>query len=287
VTRALRVLATGPLALVQDLGRRGLSGVGVGRSGAADRGALRQLNRALANSDHAAAVEVTFGGLEVVVLDEGLWCCVTGAPCPVRVDGRDVGSHAVFYAEPGARVALGRPGAGLRSYLGVRGGIAAEQVLGSRASDVLSGLGPAPLVAGDVLPVGTPGARFPAVDSVAAPDLAGEVVLRAVRGPRDGWVDDVDALVASTWSVTERSNRVGMRLGGHALHPARDHELPSEGAWRGAVQVPPSGEPVLFLADHPVTGGYPVVAVVVDADVDRAAQLRPGDPVRFRWVEAP
>jgi len=287
VTRALRVHATGPLALVQDLGRRGLSGVGVGRSGAADRGALRQVNRALANSVDAAAVEVTYGGLEVAVLDEGLWCCVTGAPCPVRVDGRDVGSHAVFFAEPGARVVVDRPRAGLRSYLGVRGGVAAEQVLGSRSSDVLSGLGPAPLSVGDVLPVGTPGDRFPDVDSVAAPDLTGEVVLRAVRGPRDTWVDDADALVASTWSITDRSNRVGMRLGGHCLRPARGHELPSEGAWRGAVQVPPSGEPVLFLADHPVTGGYPVVAVVVDADVDRAAQLRPGDPVRFRWVEAP
>lgn len=287
MTRGLRVHATGPLALVQDLGRRGLSGVGVGRSGAADRGSLRQLNRALANPDDAAAVEVTFGGLEVEVLDEGLWCCVTGAPGPVRLDGRDVGSHAVFFAEPGSRVVIGRPDAGLRSYLGVRGGVAADVVLGSRASDVMSGLGPAPLAAGDVLPVGTPGKRFPEVDSVTAPDLAGEVVLRAVRGPRDGWVEDVDALVAGTWSVTERSNRVGMRLGGHTLHPSRDQQLPSEGAWRGAVQVPPSGEPVLFLADHPVTGGYPVVAVVVDADVDRAAQLRPGDPVRFRWVEAP
>jgi biotin-dependent carboxylase-like uncharacterized protein len=287
VTRALRVHATGPLALVQDLGRHGLSGVGVGRSGAADRGALRQVNRALANPDDAAAVEVTFGGLEVEVLDDGLWCCVTGAPGPVRVDGRDVGSHAVFFADPGTRVVLDRPAAGLRSYLGVRGGVAAEQVLGSRATDVLSGLGPDPIAVGDVLPVGAPGDRFPEVDSVAPPDLTGEVVLRAVRGPRDGWVRDADALVASAWSVTDRSNRVGMRLGGHSLHPAGDQELPSEGAWRGAVQVPPSGEPVLFLADHPVTGGYPVVAVVVDADVDRAAQLRPGDPVRFRWMEAP
>lgn len=287
MTRAVRVHATGPLALVQDLGRSGLSGVGVGRSGAADRGALRQANRALANPEHAAAVEATFGGLEVAVLDEGVWCCVTGAACAVQVDGRDVGSHAVFFAEPGARIVLGRPGAGLRSYLGVRGGVSPGEVLGSRSSDVLSGLGPPPLEVGDVLPVGVPADRFPHVDSVTAPDLAGEVVLRAVRGPRDGWVDDVDALVATPWSVTERSNRVGMRLGGHALRPARDQELPSEGAWRGAVQVPPSGEPVLFLADHPVTGGYPVVAVVVDADVDRAAQLRPGDPVRFRWVEAP
>ncbi len=287
MSRALRVLAVGPLCLVQDLGRRGLSGVGVGRSGAADRGALRLANRALVNDEQAAAVEVTFGGLEIEVLDEGLWFCVTGAPCPVGVDGRDVGSHGVFFAEPGSRVELGRPTSGLRSYLAVRGGIATDEVLGSRSSDLLSGLGPAPLSEGDVLPVGGAAARFPSVDAVPVPDLAGAAVLRAVRGPRDAWVRDVDALATTTWEVTDRSNRIGMRLGGHDLAPARDEQLPSEGAWRGAVQVPPSGEPVLFLADHPVTGGYPVVAVVLDADVDRAAQLRPGEPVRFRWVEAP
>ncbi|MBS2938721.1 biotin-dependent carboxyltransferase family protein [Nocardioides sp. J2M5] len=287
MSRALRVHAVGPEALVEDLGRRGLSGVGVGRSGAADRAALRQANRLLANQEGAAAIEVTFGGLDVEVVGEGSWCCVTGAPCPVTVDGREVGSHTVFFAEPGARVRLGAPTAGLRSYLGVRGGVEPEDVLGSRSSDVMSGLGPAPLEVGTVLPVGCPGERFSDLDTVVAPDLSGEVVLRAVRGPRDGWVADADLLVATAWTVTDRSNRVGMRLGGPPLAHARDDQLPSEGAWRGAVQVPPDGEPVLFLADHPVTGGYPVVAVVVDADVDRAAQLRPGDTVRFCWVEAP
>ena len=109
-------------------------------------------------------------------------------------------------------------------------------------------------------------------------------MLSLVRGPRDSWVRDVDTLVRTRWTASERSNRVGMRLdGGVVEHIDRDSQLPSEGAYRGAVQVPPSGEPVLFLADHPVTGGYPVVAVVVDADVDKAAQVRPGQLVRFRW----
>ncbi len=287
MTRGLRVHASGPLSLVEDLGRPGHAGVGVGRSGAADRCALALANRALANDDGAAAIEVTLGGLEVEVLGDGLWLCVSGAPCPVAVDGREVGSHAVFFAEAGSRVSLGRPASGLRSYLAVRGGLDAAPVLGSRASDVLSGLGPEPLEPGAVLGVGAAGARFPHVDSVPQPDLQGEAVLRVVRGPRDGWVRDADALVRTTWQVSERSNRVGMRLAGEPLRPAREDELPSEGAWRGAVQVPPSGEPVLFLADHPVTGGYPVIAVVVDADVDRAAQLCPGQPVRFRWVDAP
>ncbi len=160
-------------------------------------------------------------------------------------------------------------------------------MLGSRSRDVLAGLGPEPLGEGDALAVGGATGPVPDVDAVAPPvRAAGGVVLRAVRGPRDGWVRDVDLLTSAWWTVTERSNRVGARLEGPALAPAGDEQLPSEGAWRGAVQVPPGGEPVLFLADHPVTGGYPVVAVVVDEDVDRAAQLRPGDQVRLRWVGA-
>ena len=129
---------------------------------------------------------------------------------------------------------------------------------------------------------------YPVVDALPPTSYDGEVVLRAVRGPRDGWVENVDLLVKAEWTASDKSNRVGMRLAGERLAPVDpDKQLPSEGAYRGAVQVPPSGEPVVFLADHPVTGGYPVVAVVVDEDVDRAAQVRPGQPLRFRWVEAP
>ncbi|MCG8151761.1 allophanate hydrolase subunit 2 family protein, partial [Pimelobacter simplex] len=99
------------------------------------------------------------------------------------------------------------------------------------------------------------------------------------------WVADADRLVTTTWQVGAASDRVGLRLDGAALTPAPDRgELPSEGALRGAIQVPPGGGPVVFGPDHPVTGGYPVVGVVVDADTDRLAQLRPGDPVRFRWA---
>jgi biotin-dependent carboxylase-like uncharacterized protein len=285
VTRELLVHATGPLALVEDLGRAGQAGIGVGRSGAADRAALRQANRALANPQDQAALEVTLGGLEVEVGDEPLWLCVTGAPAPVHVGDRSIGAHAVFAAPPGAVVRLGTPTSGLRSYLGVRGGIDVPPVLGSRSHDVMAELGPPPLRPGDRLPVGRPPTALPEVDQVLGPSYDGEVVLTAVRGPRDDWVRDVDLLTRTTWTASERSNRVGMRLDGGVLRPVDgERQLPSEGAYRGAVQIPPSGEPVVFLADHPVTGGYPVVAVVVDADVDRAAQVRPGQSVRFRWA---
>ena len=284
---SLRVRATGPLCLVEDLGRAGMSGIGVARSGAADRSALRQANRTLGNADGAAALEVTLGGLEVEVVGGHLWFCVTGAPAPVTVDGRDVGSHAVVAAAPGAVVRLGVPERGLRSYLGVRGGVEVAPVLGSRSHDVMAGIGPPPLAPGTELPVGASPEGFPEVDVLPPPRLDEDVVLSVVRGPRDGGLRDADALVLTQWTATERSNRVGMRLAGGRLEHRESGQLPSEATWRGAVQVPPSGEPVLFLADHPVTGGYPVVAVVIDADVDRAAQVRPGQTVSFRWRARP
>lgn len=282
----LRVRRTGPLALVEDLGRPGYAAIGVGRSGAADRGALRLANRAVGNPEDAAGLEVLLGGLELEVVGGSVTLCVTGAPAPVRVGERNTGPSYVATARAGDVVRLGVPEVGLRSYVAVRGGIDVPAVLGSRSRDVLSGIGPAPLAEGDELLVGVATGVLPAADLLPPPPYLPEVVeLRLVRGPRDGWLDDADRLTVGAWTVSGESDRVGMRLLGGALslrEPGR--QLPSEGVWRGAVQVPPGGEPVVFLADHPVTGGYPVAGVVVDADVDRAAQARPGQVVRFRWV---
>lgn len=280
--RGLEVLATGPLSTIQDLGRSGLAGIGVGVSGAADRGSLRLANRLVGNGEGVAAVEVTFGGLEVRVRGD-LTIALTGAPCPVTVDGRSVPVNTVLRVPAGAHLRLGRPERGLRSYLAVRGGIAVDPVLGSCATDTLADLGPERPRPGVVLPVGAPPREFPVVDT--APVRTGDdLVLAVVPGPRDDWFDEdaLAALLGAPYEVTADSDRVGMRLSGPALARAREGELPSEGMVAGALQVPPSGQPTLFLADHPVTGGYPVLAVVVSADVDRAAQVRPGQRLRFR-----
>ena len=285
--RALEVLATGALALVQDLGRPGLAASGVGRSGAADRSSLTLANRLVANPEGAAGLEVVFGGLAVRA--HGLLTvAVTGAPAPLDVDGTPAGPYAVLTLRPGQLLRLGTPPTGLRSYLAVRGGIAVEPVLGSRSTDVLAELGPPRLTQGTLLPVGPEPAELPVVDvaAVRAP-TGGTVVLRAVSGPRGDYLTDPRALATTTWTASSRSDRVGMRLEGGRLERAGNRELPTEGMVRGAVQVPPGGEPVLFLADHPVTGGYPVAAVVLDADVDRAAQVRPGQEVRFVLVDPP
>ena len=286
---ALRIVATGPLALIQDAGRRGHADIGVSPSGAADRGAYALSNRLLGNLETAAAIEVLLGGLVVEPVGRGLWLCVTGAPCPVRSDGRGVGSHTAFFAPAGTTVELGSPASGLRSYLGVRGGVAVDPVMGSRSRDTLSGLGPGPLEEGHLLPVGaTPESALAPVD--VAPRLTRSdhaEGVRVVPGPREDWFADPQRLVTQRWVVSERSDRVGLRLtaaDSAGLERTAQGELASEGVWRGAIQVPPSGEPVVFGPDHPVTGGYPVIGVVRDADLDRLAQLRPGAYVRFTWA---
>lgn len=276
--RALWVLATGPLTTVQDTGRPGRSDIGVGRSGAADRASAALANRLVGNAPEAAVLEVTYGGL-VVQAQGPVVVSVTGAPC----QGAPV--NATVHLDAGEQLALGAPVAGLRSYVAVRGGIGVEPVLGSRSTDVLARLGPPVVAEGDLLPVGSdqlPG-HFGA-DTAAAPTPASGVVrLPVVRGPRDDWFDEAgwQAFTQREWTASSRSNRVGLRLEGEPLVRVREGELPSEGMVRGAVQIPPSGEPVLFLADHPLTGGYPVIAYVRDDAVDAAAQVQPGQVVRF------
>lgn len=275
---SLTVLATGPLTTVQDLGRPGQAALGIGRSGVCDRASAALANRLVGNPADAAVLEVTFGGLAVRA-EADLLVVTTGARCPGAPHAAPVVLHR------GQELRLGPPVSGLRTYLAVRGGITVEPVLGSRATDVLAGLGPPVVGTGDVLPVGPPVDPAPGVDVAPVPEpAAGELTVTVLPGPRADWFGDAGwaGLTGQPWSVTSESNRVGLRLDGAPLDRSRSGELPSEGMVRGALQVPPSGLPVLFLADHPVTGGYPVIGYVTDADVDRCAQLRPGQTLRFR-----
>ena len=276
------MLGAGPLATVQDLGRPGWAGIGVTRSGAADRASAALANRLVGNDPAAAVVEVTAGGLRVRA-GRTVLVAVTGAPAAVTVDGRAAPFDAPLPLVRGAVLALGVPPVGLRSYVAVRGGVDVAPVLGSRSTDTLSGLGPARLSAGDRLPVGSLAAEEPFVDVAPVRAPSARPVLRVLPGPRRNWLVPAvwATLTGQEWQVTADSDRVGLRLAGPVLERARTDELPSEGLVPGALQVPPDGAPVLFLADHPVTGGYPVLAVVVTADLPAAAQLRPGDAVRF------
>lgn len=285
--RALEVVRTGALTTVQDLGRPGYAHLGVPRSGALDTGAHALANRLLGNPPGAATLETTLDGVGLRAVGGPVTVAVTGAPCAVRVCGRPVAWGAPVLLRAGAELEVGRAESGLRGYVAVRGGFAVGPVLGSRSTDLLSGLGPPVLSAGALLPVGAPGPDpVPGVDAVpATPGPVSELVLPLRLGPRADWftADSVTGrLLRAPYRVSAASNRIGLRTEGPPLVRARGGELPSEGMVLGAVQVPPDGQPVVFLADHPVTGGYPVVGVVPPGPaLDAAAQARPGVPLRF------
>ena len=317
--RGVTVVDPGLLTLVQDLGRPGLGDLGVVASGAADRDAARQANRLVGNRSREAVLETVLGGLTLTAHGHQVMA-LAGAEAGGTITAADGATRRVpartpFVVLDGQTLTVDEPVGGLRVYVGLRGGLDVPPVLGSRSTDTLSGLGPAPLTAGDRLArrVG-PDARGAAGASAASPTAAGApaseeagvvmvgdpetslrpmpapgqvAVLRVVPGPRDDWFGEagLERLFTQDWDVSQQTDRIGVRLtapdDGAPLERVREGELKSEGAVRGALQVPPSGEPVLFLSDHPVTGGYPVIGVVARADLSLAAQLPPGARVRF------
>lgn len=290
---AVEIVSVGPHALLEDLGRPGHADLGVAPSGAMDRGALRRANGLVGTPAGAAAIETALGGLHLRARGH-LTLAVAGAPVSLTIirsdEEREAPFDVPFALSDGEELVVGAAVRGVYSYLAVRGGLEAEEALGSASRDVLAGLGPEPLTAGAVLPIGSRIAG--AVDPWAAPGdpLAAsddEVWLDVVPGPRDDWFAPaaLAAFCDQDWVVTARSNRVGLRLdGAQLLERLRDGELPSEGTVAGALQVPPDGRPILFTADRPLTGGYPVVGVVTRAHLGRAAQAPPGARIRFRFV---
>jgi biotin-dependent carboxylase-like uncharacterized protein len=273
------VVDPGALATVQDLGRSGWAHLGVPRAGALDFPAAALANRIVGNPQDAALLETTLTGLSFTA-EHGHWFAVTGARCQVTVDDTPAAHGEAVFADAGAVVTVGPAESGLRSYVALAGGITVEPVLGSRSTDTLAWVGPPRLEQGSHLPVGEPTGP-PQPHDTPRPALKGP--LRVLPGPRADWFsgDAIAALCATAYTVGEASNRIGLRLAGEALVRSREGELASEGMVLGAVQVPPDGKPVVLLADHPVTGGYPVVAVVRVEDLAQCAQLRPGDQVRF------
>jgi biotin-dependent carboxylase-like uncharacterized protein len=290
--RFVEILQPGPLTTVQDLGRAGLAHLGVPGSGATDQASLRRANELVGNHQAAAALEITLGRL-VLRFGSAATVAITGAPVPIGLQPAAPDPGSAFEVEAGTVLRLGAPPDGLRSYLAVDGGFELPPVLGSRSADLLSGLGPPPLRAGELVPLGP--ARSRPNDANQLPQLprgpqlaaTGVATLRAIRGPRDEWFTPaaLAAFTAGRYTVGPASNRTGLRLTGPVLARRGPAELASEGVATGSLQVSHDGQPILLLADHPTTGGYPVIAVLVTADLPLAAQLRPGQQVRFTLIE--
>lgn len=290
----LEIVTAALPALVQDLGRTGHASIGVTTSGAMDRGALVTANRAVGNPPNLPALEITFGSLSfdcsaetAMALSGALVAITVQRKSGERVDGEMDQSIPV---QAGDRVTLGYPPRGVRTYLAVRGGFDVPDVLGSASRDTLSALGPSPLTKGSIIAIGhkAPRRNTPLIERAMTEPLpaAGEIIdVDVTLGPRADWFPEasVAAFIQHVWRVTPQSSRVGLRLRGEtALQRNKATELPSEGMSRGAIQIPHDGQPVLLLADYPVTGGYPVIAVVAEHHLDLAGQLPPGAQIRFR-----
>jgi biotin-dependent carboxylase-like uncharacterized protein len=288
---AILVLDGGALTTIQDVvGRRGFGRYGVTAGGACDPWSTRLVNRLVGNPDDAAVLEATLEGPSLRF--------EVAAPLPVAIAGADLGARLDGVALRPGELRMARPGSvlrctgrvsGLRAYIAVAGGFAIELLLGSAATDLRSGYGGVDgrsLRSGDRLSIADAGVN----DAARIRLEAGHVVsstIRVVAGPHiDHFAGGVaDELCARDWIVSEAADRTGLRLeGGTIRHRPDGVEVGSLGLPAGAVQVPPDGQPILMLADRPVTGGYPVLACVIQADLGYAGQLGPGDSFRFMQV---
>jgi biotin-dependent carboxylase-like uncharacterized protein len=276
---SIEVLSPGLFATVQDLGRPGYGAIGVSACGAADPVALRVGNRLVGNAEGAAALEMTlvggsfrFGSNAVIAL---AGAALERAPM-----------WTSFEIGAGEVLRCGRMASGARTYLCVRGGIAAPLVLGSASTHVPSGIGGGPLRRGDVLDIGPAceGWSPRRVRRSALEALAARKTLRVTPGPQHALFGGADVLTASSWRVTEECDRLGLRLAGPAIAGSGGGHMTTEGVSLGAIQVPANGQPIILFVDQQTTGGYPVIANVISADLPSVGQLRPGDEVRFVMV---
>lgn len=283
----LRVLATVFPIVIEDEGRKGHTGQGVSASGALDIGAMRRANRAVGNPSAEPTLEITLGPVRLRA-DVPMVLALTGAG-EARLEGQAIPRGTAFALDAGDEVMIAPPEAGMRSYLALRGGYDIAPVLGSCATDTLAQIGPDPVVTGSVLAPANrlAGATQPAPPEPALPRPGETVLLPVTLGPRADWFtpDEIAKFLAQDWRVTPASSRVGIRLEGEALTRPDARELPSEGTETGAIQIPHAGQPVLFLADHPLTGGYPVIATLRPEALDLAGQIPPGACIRFVATE--
>lgn len=278
---SLIVLTTGAFTTIQDLGRFGYLSSGVGVSGAFDRRALRTANRIVGNDETAAGLECLGGGLALKAMQATV-VTITGAMASITLNERVVGHSAPLHLNPNETISIGTTTEGIRVYLAVAGGIDVKPVLNSRSYDTLAKLGSPPLKPTEILPVGIANLDRIVVDSVpTAPHRSARLTIHP--GPHlDYFADDAQHILFSEkYEVSPTSDRIGIRLTGRPIPRFSGREVPSAPMLRGAIQVPPDGQPVILGPDHPVTGGYPVIGVVADDDVDALAQLRPGERVQF------
>lgn len=284
----IEVQSPGMFTTVQDLGRYGYGPIGVSPSGAADPIALRVGNLLTGNLESAAALEMTLLG-GTFVFPQGATIALAGAEFVATLDGAPIAPWTAHEIRPGAKLRIGSSQSGARSYLCVRGGIEVPLLLASASTHILTGLGGfegRALKRGDRLQIGEPSGVPRTIHREMLARIAPRKILRATDGPQTEWFSRhaIDSFFASTYKVSDDSNRMGLRLEGPALETPHGGQMISEGVSLGAIQIPAGGQPILLFVEQQTTGGYPKIANVISADLASAGQLRPRDEIRFEHV---
>jgi biotin-dependent carboxylase-like uncharacterized protein len=285
----IRILDAGPQTTVQDLGRTGQMRYGIPPSGPVDRFAFVLANRLVGNPDTAAALECTLVGPRFEMTEPGA-IAVTGADMPLTVNGEAAAGWTTLAVKPGDVIKLGPARTGVRSYLGVAGGLDVPVVLGSRSTYLrgrVGGVDGRALRKGDELSVFPAGPVKPRrVDPRAIPDYTGEPTARAVLGPQADrfTAAGLEALFGGRYEVLPQSDRMGSRLRGPRIAHVRGHDIVSDGIALGSIQVPGDGQPIVLLVDRQSTGGYTKAATICSCDIWRVGQARPGQSLRFQPV---
>lgn len=284
----LVIEACGPMSAFQDAGRFGLTRLGVSRSGAMDRLALAQANTLVGNAPGAGAIELVLAGATVTVENGPARLAVAGAEMSLALDGTALPANTSVTMMQGQRLVVGPARAGVFAYLAVCGGYDVAPALGSvslQLRGAIGGLGGRALRAGDRIPLGGDAPDAPELALDAVP-LEREAEIRVVLGPQADYFDEagIAAFLGTPWTISAEADRMGYRLAGPALSHPRGYNIVSDGIVAGSVQVPGAGRPIVMMADHQTTGGYPKIATVISCDLRLIAQRRPGDVLRFRAV---
>ncbi|HSF65305.1 MAG TPA: biotin-dependent carboxyltransferase family protein [Paracoccaceae bacterium] len=284
MTAALVVDICAPGASLQDMGRTGWRRHGISTTGAMDRLALAVANVLAGNPPGTAALELTLAGARFHLTGGPALLAASGPGVTLRISGRAVAEGRSARAEPGDSIDVSAPRGGVHGYLAVGGGFALFPIMGSLSTHLRSGLGPPMLAPGQSLPLRGGAALLPrALDRLPAHDSG---PIRILPGPQDDWFPpgSLDMLTGAEWHIGARSDRMGRFLDGPAIPPLPG-SMVSDGIVQGGIQVPPAGQPIVLMRDCQTTGGYPRLATVISADIDRLAQLPPGAALRFVQVD--
>lgn len=284
---AVKIVLPGAVMTVQDGGRYGYQESGVQVSGAMDQMSFRNANYLVGNEETEAVLEVTlFGG--TLEFTEDTITAITGADMEPVVDGDPVEMNCPLLIRKGQTLTLGMTRQGCRTYLAFAGGIDVPLVMGSRSTNLkcgFGGYGGRALKAGDVLKLGKPKLSFDRVKKRRTKGIETEKIIevRAVPGPQQEYFTEAGekAFYSGTYTITDQSDRMGYRLKGPLVESKNGTDIISDAIPLGAVQIPPSGQPIVLLADRQTTGGYAKIAVVCSFDIPKLVQGRPGDKVRF------